>query len=91
MSGDSAIWALGLMSGTSMDGVDAALIRTDGEGIAEFGPTLFQPYGDEERSVLRAALKDARGMAARDERFGRPRRDDLCFVVLTNDIAAPPT
>jgi anhydro-N-acetylmuramic acid kinase len=71
MSGDSAIWALGLMSGTSMDGVDAALIRTDGEGIAEFGPTLFQPYGDEERSVLRAALKDARGMTGRDDRFGR--------------------
>ena len=71
MSGDSAMWALGLMSGTSMDGVDAALIRTDGEGIAEFGPTLFQAYGDEERAVLRAALKDARGMAARDERFGR--------------------
>ena len=71
MSGDSAMWALGLMSGTSMDGVDAALIRTDGEGIAEFGPTLFQPYGDEERAVLRAALKDAHGMTARDDRFGR--------------------
>ncbi|MBS1183372.1 MAG: anmK [Proteobacteria bacterium] len=71
MSGDSAMWALGLMSGTSMDGVDAALIRTDGEGIAEFGPTLFQPYGDEERAVLRAALKDACGMTARDDRFGR--------------------
>lgn len=70
MSGESAMWALGLMSGTSMDGVDAALIRTDGERIAEFGPTLFQPYGDEERSVLRDALKDARGMTAAGERFG---------------------
>ncbi len=30
--------ALGLMSGTSMDGVDVALIETDGERIAAFGP-----------------------------------------------------
>ena len=31
------IWALGLMSGTSMDGVDAALVLTDGETITQFG------------------------------------------------------
>ena len=32
---------LGLMSGTSMDGVDAAVLDTDGETIAGFGPRLF--------------------------------------------------
>jgi anhydro-N-acetylmuramic acid kinase len=36
--------ALGLMSGTSADGVDAALIVTDGEVVADFGPGLTLPY-----------------------------------------------
>ncbi len=32
------------MSGMSLDGIDAALIRTDGVQILEFGPTLFRPF-----------------------------------------------
>ena len=35
--------ALGLMSGTSMDGVDAAVVETDGEEIADFGPSRLPP------------------------------------------------
>ena len=50
------IWALGMMSGTSLDGVDAAMIRTDGVSIFEFGPHDYRPYSDGERAVLRAAL-----------------------------------
>lgn len=47
---------LGMMSGTSLDGVDAAVLRTDGVTIAGFGPTAYRPYDDAERTVLRAAL-----------------------------------
>ena len=43
--------ALGLMSGTSMDGIDLALIETDGEGRLAFGPTGFAPYGEPERAL----------------------------------------
>jgi anhydro-N-acetylmuramic acid kinase len=48
--------ALGLMSGTSLDGVDAALIETDGERVAGFGRSVFLPYPPETRALLRQAL-----------------------------------
>lgn len=47
--------ALGLMSGTSLDGIDAALIDTDGETVARFGPALTLPYPEPVRTALRAA------------------------------------
>ncbi|QPH53533.1 anhydro-N-acetylmuramic acid kinase [Pontivivens ytuae] len=47
--------ALGLMSGTSMDGVDAAMLDTDGETIFGFGESGFRAFSDEEREVLAAA------------------------------------
>ena len=50
------VWALGLMSGTSLDGIDAALIRTDGERVAELGPWLSQPYEPAFRARLAAVL-----------------------------------
>lgn len=48
--------ALGMMSGTSLDGVDAALIETDGREIAGFGRSGYRPYAPAEQAVLRAAL-----------------------------------
>lgn len=48
--------ALGAMSGTSLDGVDAAVIETDGHHIAGFGPSRYSAYDDSARSQLRAAL-----------------------------------
>ena len=50
------IWAVGAMSGTSLDGVDAALLRTDGVSIAAFGASRYRAYTAEEQTVLRAAL-----------------------------------
>ncbi len=56
MKGKRAIWALGAMSGTSLDGVDAAMVLTDGETVFEFGPHAYRPYSAAERQVIRSAL-----------------------------------
>ena len=50
------IWALGAMSGTSLDGVDAAMVLTDGERILDLGETGYRAYEADEQAVLRAAL-----------------------------------
>ncbi|MCA0960654.1 anhydro-N-acetylmuramic acid kinase [Salipiger bermudensis] len=50
------VWALGAMSGTSLDGVDAALVQTDGRQILSFGESGYRAYTGAERAALRAAL-----------------------------------
>ena len=61
---------LGMMSGTSMDGVDAAVLMTDGERVDYFGPRRFRPYSEGERAVLRAAVEQAMALADRTARPG---------------------
>lgn len=51
--------AIGLMSGTSLDGIDVALLDTNGETIDAFGPTYFRPYSQEEREIIEAATEAA--------------------------------
>lgn len=68
--GMQAIRAIGLMSGTSLDGVDVALIETDGERVAATGPSSYRPYDAAERAILRRALGEATGIRARAERPG---------------------
>ena len=55
-AGKSAWRALGAMSGTSLDGVDAAVVETDGETIFDFGESGYRAYDAGERAVLAAAL-----------------------------------
>jgi anhydro-N-acetylmuramic acid kinase len=59
---------IGLMSGTSLDGVDAAWLETDGERIGSLGPRLTLPYDARLRSDLRRLLDQAPRLAADDRR-----------------------
>lgn len=60
---------IGLMSGTSFDGVDAALLETDGIIVSQTGATAYRPYAERERDLLRRALSDA---VTLDDRSLRP-------------------
>ncbi len=66
----TALRAIGLMSGTSLDGVDVALIETDGERVHSLGPSASHPYSARETDVLRRALEDARSLTDRGARPG---------------------
>jgi anhydro-N-acetylmuramic acid kinase len=68
-SAQTSVLAIGLMSGTSQDGVDVALIDTDGEAIAQFGATACRPYTKAERTLLRRATAAAANLT---ERTARP-------------------
>ncbi len=57
---------IGLMSGTSLDGVDAAWIETDGACIGRIGARRTLPYDDRFRQALRATLDAASGLAPDD-------------------------
>jgi anhydro-N-acetylmuramic acid kinase len=65
--GEGAVWAIGMMSGTSCDGIDAALIHTDGTSIDDFGPTLTLPYDGAFRARLQSCF-GGKGPVAATER-----------------------
>lgn len=63
--------AIGMMSGTSMDGIDAALLRTNGERIEALGPSQTWAYPDDFRRKLQSVL----GRERRDPQVQAVERD----------------
>lgn len=63
--------ALGLMSGTSLDGIDVALVHTDGQSAVKPGPAMSFAFNSEQRALLRQAILDAKLCRGPYQRPGR--------------------
>ncbi len=84
------ITALGLMSGTSLDGIDVAVIRTDGDAVVEFGPTHSVSYDQALRGELRALLgrRDADpALRETERRFTDAHCDAIDLLLSENTIS----
>jgi anhydro-N-acetylmuramic acid kinase len=74
MAGSSStkfVPALGLMSGTSLDGIDVAAIESDGEAQVTTGPALTIPYPPDFRDRLRAVAGGVGAIAEVEEELTR--------------------
>lgn len=69
---EGGVWrALGLMSGTSLDGIDVAVIETDGARVLRRSFPATYPYSDAVRDKVRASLAEATALSDRSHRPGR--------------------
>lgn len=86
---DRRAWALGMMSGTSRDGIDAALIHTDGEREVAPGPFLGRPYDDALRAKLAAVCQGDHAQLEAVERELTLRHAEVVAALLSEHGVAP--
>ena len=70
---------IGLMSGTSADGIDGCVILTDGQRVTPTGLSLCQPYRPEVATAVLAARDDPAGY------LSDPHRRQALITAITED------
>jgi anhydro-N-acetylmuramic acid kinase len=84
--------AIGLMSGTAMDGIDAALIKTDGDSYIEFIGFESVPHDDDFKNRLRPCLnrtdRDANDIKAIEREFTHRQIEIINELILNNNMMA---
>ncbi len=83
MSDESHYTSIGLMSGTSMDAIDVALLQTDGESVLSAGPWMSRPYPTGLREALLELSTDAPDLASYEYQVTQAHIDavrDFCSV-----------
>jgi len=83
---DEGRWALGLMSGTSMDGIDAALLKSDGNGVVTPGPFASFPYDPDFRARLRRLLGGGHPVEGVERELTLLHGDAVDALLSRNDI-----
>ncbi len=63
------------MSGTSLDGIDAAIIRSDGETVDDTGMAITVPYDPDFRKELREGVKSKRRIPIIENELTRRHAD----------------
>ena len=77
------------MSGTSLDGIDVALLRTDGEDVVDRGPAATYPYRPDQQAVLHDVLQQAKSLEDREARPGILAEAEAAFeAALARDEAS---
>ena len=80
--------AIGLMSGTSLDGIDAAFIVTDGRERLETGPALTMPYVPALRERLRGVLGGAGEVDAVERALTEAHAEAVAALIAQHGLGA---
>ncbi len=81
------VTAIGLMSGTSMDGIDAAVLRTDGATLVEPISSLTIPYSPEFRQDLHAVLGGQGPVERVEEALTRSHADAVAAILKASTVS----
>jgi anhydro-N-acetylmuramic acid kinase len=79
---------IGLMSGTSLDGIDVAFIETDGEDRVAGGPWLTRPYDPQLREALRAVLGGKGATAEVERRLTEAHAEAVKLLIARHALGA---